>query len=96
MPEPILTLAPDLGSAAFGRNQRLFCAYTVKAPKAGVNCSLDLQRQRLTHAPDLAIGDGALGFWNTLRAVFGATKDQPCRFHKTGNVLNAMPKSAQT
>lgn len=56
---------------------------------------LDLQRRGLTHAPDLAIGDGALGFWNALREVFGATVEQRCWFHKTGNVLNAMPKSVQ-
>ncbi|WP_111735400.1 IS256 family transposase [Roseovarius amoyensis] len=56
---------------------------------------LDLQRRGLTHVPDLAIGDGALGFWNALREVFGATKEQRCWFHKTGNVLNAMPKSVQ-
>ena len=56
---------------------------------------LDLQRRGLKHAPDLAIGDGALGFWNALREVFGATAEQRCWFHKTGNVLNAMPKSVQ-
>ncbi len=56
---------------------------------------LDLQRRGLTHAPDLAIGDGALGFWHALREVFGATKEQRCWFHKTGNLLNAMPKSVQ-
>ena len=56
---------------------------------------LDLQRRGLTHAPDLATGDGALGFWNALREVFGATAEQRCWFHKTGNVLNAMPKSIQ-
>jgi transposase-like protein len=56
---------------------------------------LDLQRRGLAHAPDLAIGDGALGFWNALREVFGAAKEQRCWFHKTGNVLNAMPKSVQ-
>ena len=49
----------------------------------------------LTHAPDLAIEDGALGFWNALGEVFGATKEQHCWFHKTGNVLNAMSKSVQ-
>ena len=27
---------------------------------------LDLQRRGLTHAPDLAIGDSALGFWNAM------------------------------
>lgn len=56
---------------------------------------LDLQRRGLSHAPDIAIGDGALGFWNALREVFGATNEQRCWFHKTGNVLNAMPKSVQ-
>jgi putative transposase len=56
---------------------------------------LDVQRRGLTHAPDLAIGDGALAFWNALREVFDALKEQPCWFHKTGTVLNAMPKSVQ-
>ena len=31
---------------------------------------LDLQRRGLETAPDLAIGDGALGFWSALREVF--------------------------
>jgi transposase-like protein len=39
--------------------------------------------------------DGALGFWAALREVFGSTCEQQCWFHKTGNVLNAMPKSMQ-
>jgi len=56
---------------------------------------LDLKRRGLKKAPDLAIGDGALGFWNALREVFGETREQRCWFHKTGNVLNAMPKSLQ-
>ncbi len=56
---------------------------------------LDLKRRGLNHAPDLAVGDGALGFWAALREVFGAPCEQRCWFHKTGNVLNAMPKSVQ-
>lgn len=55
----------------------------------------DLKRRGLNHAPDLAIGDGALGFWAAIREVFGSTREQRCWFHKTGNVLNAMPKSLQ-
>jgi transposase-like protein len=39
---------------------------------------LDLQRRGLSHALDLAVGDGALGFWHALREVFGATKEQRC------------------
>ncbi len=56
---------------------------------------LDLERRGLGKAPDLAVGDGALGFWNALREVFGKTREQRCWVHKTGNVLNAMPKSVQ-
>lgn len=55
----------------------------------------DLQRRGPTRASDLAIGDGAPGFRNALREVFGTTKEQRCRFRKTGNVLNAVPKSVQ-
>ncbi len=56
---------------------------------------LDLKRRGLNHSPDLAIGDGALGFWAAIREVFGGTREQRCWFHKTGNVLNAMLKSLQ-
>jgi transposase-like protein len=46
-------------------------------------------------APVLAVGDGALGFWKALAEVFPATREQRCWVHKTANVLDAMPKSAQ-
>ena len=46
-------------------------------------------------APVLAAGDGALGFWAALRDVFPETKEQRCWFHKSANVLNCLPKSAQ-
>jgi len=42
----------------------------------------------------LAVGDGALGFWNGLREVFPQAKEGRCWFHKTANVLAALPKSA--
>jgi putative transposase len=50
--------------------------------------------RRGMRAPVLAVGDGALGFWAALREVFPATAEQRCWFHKTGNVLSALPKSA--
>lgn len=46
-------------------------------------------------APVLAVGDGALGFWNGLREVFPETREQRCWVHKTANVLDGLPKSAQ-
>lgn len=48
------------------------------------------------NAPKLAIGDGAMGFWAALDEVYGETKQQRCWMHKTGNVLNYAPKSAQS
>jgi putative transposase len=50
--------------------------------------------RRGMHAPVLAVGDGALGFWGALREVFPQTKQQRCWFHKIANVLGALPKSA--
>jgi transposase-like protein len=51
-------------------------------------------KRRGMRAPVLAVGDGALGFWGALREVFPETKEQRCWFHKIGNVLSALPKSA--
>jgi transposase-like protein len=50
--------------------------------------------RRGMRAPVLAAGDGALGFWGALREVFPETREQRCWFHKTANVLAALPKSA--
>jgi putative transposase len=50
--------------------------------------------RRGMRAPVLAAGDGALGFWAALREVFPVTAEQRCWFHKAGNVLSALPKSA--
>jgi transposase-like protein len=50
--------------------------------------------RRGMRAPALAVGDGALGFWSALREVFPAAREQRCWFHKIGNVLSALPKSA--
>ena len=50
--------------------------------------------RRGMRAPVLAVGDGALGFWTALREVFPQAREQRCWFHKTANVLAALPKSA--
>ncbi len=56
---------------------------------------LDLKRRGLRAGPELAVGDGALGFWKALGEVYGETRVQRCWVHKTANVLNQMPKSLQ-
>jgi transposase-like protein len=55
----------------------------------------DLQERGLKDAPQLAIGDGALGFWAALDEAWPETRCQRCWVHKTANVLNEMPKSIQ-
>lgn len=50
-------------------------------------------KRRGMGAPVLAVGDGALGFWKALRDVFPETREQRCWWHKTANVLSALPKS---
>jgi transposase-like protein len=55
----------------------------------------DLKRRGLKIAPKIAVGDGALGFWKALPQVFGETRWQRCWMHKTGNVLDKLPKSIQ-
>ncbi len=56
---------------------------------------LDLKARGLTQGPELAVGDGALGFWKALPQVFSTTREQRCWVHKTANILNKLPKSKQ-
>jgi transposase-like protein len=56
---------------------------------------LDLKSRGLADAPQLAVGDGALGFWKALSQVYPSTRPQRCWVHKTANVLNALPSNRQ-
>ncbi len=56
---------------------------------------LEVKARGLAVAPQLAVGDGALGFWAALRQVYGQTREQRCWVHKTANVLNKLPKHLQ-
>jgi len=47
------------------------------------------------NTPKLAIGDGSMGFWGALDEVFPTTRHQRCWMHKTGNILNYLPKLSQ-
>ena len=57
---------------------------------------LDLKRRGLVIGPELAIADGALGFWQAIEEVWPKTRGQRCWVHKTANVLNRLPKSQQS
>jgi hypothetical protein len=54
----------------------------------------DLKRRGM-RAPVLAVGDGALGFWAAVRDVWPETRHQHDWWHKTANVLDTLPQSAQ-
>jgi transposase-like protein len=52
-------------------------------------------KSRGMNSPEVATGDGAMGFWAALEEIYPKTRQQRCWMHKTGNVLNCLPKSVQ-
>jgi putative transposase len=56
---------------------------------------VDLKARGLAVAPEIAVGDGALGFWKALDEVWPTARPQRCWLHKTANILNKVPKSVQ-
>ena len=54
---------------------------------------IDIKSRGLAVAPEIAVGDGGMGFWKALDEVFPGTRHQRCWVHKTANVLNKFPKS---
>ena len=56
---------------------------------------VEVKRRGLALAPEIAVGDGAIGFWRAIDEVFPGTRHQRCWLHKTANVLNKVPKSVQ-
>lgn len=83
-----------IGVTPQGRKERVAIGDGLRESKdAWKELLLDLKARGLQHGPLLAVGDGAMGFWAALEEVFPLTRAQRCRFHKMGNVLNALPKS---
>ena len=48
---------------------------------AGEEILLDLSQKWLSRTPQLAVGDGFLGFWNALMKVYPSTAQQSCWEH---------------
>jgi transposase-like protein len=90
-----LCLLVLLGVRADGRKELIALADGYRESAESWADLLRDAARRGMRAPVLAVGDGALGFWAALREVFPATREQRCWFHKIGNVLAALPKSAQ-
>ena len=79
--------------SAQSRRERLSLTLNVRLMR---ELLVDLKARGLAVPPELAIGDGALGFWKALEEEFGATRQQRCWVHKTMNMLNKLPKSVQS
>jgi putative transposase len=65
-----------------------------ESEEAWLSLLRDLKRRGLP-APVLAVGDGALGFWKALAAVYPESQRQRCWVHKERNVLAKLPQRLQ-
>ena len=54
-----------------------------------------MKHRGLTVGPELAAGDGALGFWSAISKEYPNAVHQRCWVHKTCNIIDKLPKSAQ-
>ena len=84
----VIVGATDKGQKAIADGYR-------ESEQSWLEVLLDLKRRGLEMGPQLALGDGALGFWKALRQVYPGAREQRCWVHKTGNVLNKLPKGLQ-
>jgi len=54
---------------------------------------VDIKARGLSIPPQVAVGDGAMGFWKAVDEIFPTTRHQRCCVHKVANVRNKVPKS---
>ncbi|WP_406177440.1 IS256 family transposase [Streptomyces sp. NBC_00996] len=84
-----------MGVRTDGRKELIALA---EGPRESTESWADLLRdcrRRGMRDPELVVGDGAMGLWRALAEVFPQARHQRCWVHKTRNVVNALPKSAQ-
>ncbi len=85
-----------IGATAEGKKELVGLADGIReSAQSWKELLLDLKRHGLTISPQLAVADGALGFWKAIDEVWPKTRGQRCWVHKTANVLNKLPKSRQ-
>ena len=91
-----LCLLVIVGSDDTGRKEVLAVVDGYRESEASWTEVLEqLESQGLRIPPELAVGDGALGFWKALTKKWPTTRQQRCWVHKTANVLNKVPKAMQ-
>ena len=88
-------VAGEIGATPEGKKELVGLIDGVRESAQSWKELLLLQRRGLT-GPELAVADGALGFWQAVEEVWPRTRGQRCWVHKTANVLNKLPKSQQS
>ena len=85
-----------MGATADGKKELIAMADGQRESETSwTSLLLDCKARGLSVAPNLATGDGSLGFWIALGKAFPSTRHQRCWVHKTCNVLDKLPKSEQ-
>lgn len=85
-----------IGATATGQKELLAIHDGIRESKLSWQTVLsDLKARGLKRPPEVAVGDGALGFWAAIEEDFPSCKTQKCWVHKTANVLDKLPKSTQ-
>jgi putative transposase len=85
-----------MGADSFGNKELLAVSDGYReSTQSWKEILLDLRSRGLQKAPALAVCDGAMGFQAAAAEVWPETRIQRCWFHKTGNVLDKLPKALQ-
>lgn len=83
-----------IGATPEGKKELLgFHVGTRESAQSWRELLVDLKARGLTIPPELAVGDGALGFWKAMDEIYPATRHQRCWFHKISNIMGKFPKS---
>ena len=91
-----LCLLVVIGSDETGRKEVLAVVDGYRESEASwLEVIEQLEHQGFQGQPKLVIADGALGFWKAAAKRWPESAQQRCWVHKTANVLNKVPKSAQ-
>jgi transposase-like protein len=65
-----------------------------ESTESGLSLLRGLKRRGMG-APVVAVGDGALGFWNAVGEVWPQTREQRCWMPRLANVLDKLPQRLQ-
>jgi transposase-like protein len=85
-----------MGADSFGNKELLAISDGFReSAQSWKEILLDLRSRGLEKPPALAVCDGAMGFQAAVAEVWPKTRIQRCWFHKTGNVLDKLPKALQ-